>query len=259
MQTVPDQDPVTPSRLATDLGIGLALGALASSLPPVRRILLLLLTLFHELGHTVAAWLLGHPGLPALDLRYGGGVTTYGARSTLLLLGVYLFLGWCLHLLRANPRGRLVAGGLLLAYPVMAHTEFRHVLCLAAGHGAELVLGGIFLYRGLTGVAVVHEQERPLYLGVGGFVVFEGILFAWGLVSDPAARLRYQAAKGGGHWMDFSRLAERHLDVPLQAVAGTFLLACLLTPLVVAAVVAWREELRAWWREALRISPPASR
>jgi hypothetical protein len=45
-------------------------------------------------------------------------------------------------------------------------------------------------------------------------------------------RQDYAAEKGGGHWMDFSRIADEHLHTSLQSVAALFLLACVLTPVV---------------------------
>lgn len=238
----------------TDAAIGFALALIARSFGPFDAVLSALLTIFHELGHTVSAWTFGYPGLPAFDLRYGGGVTTYQARSLALLAVAYLLLGGALYLLRENPRGRLLAGVTLVTYAILAHTDGHHLVFLAAGHGGELVLGGVFLYRGLSGAAVTHDAERPLYVAIASYVVLRGIQLAWGLIHDPRVRARYENAKGGGHWMDFSRIAEKHLGVPLEWVAGAFLLACLAMPVVVWLVARSRDDLRDWWSQTLRVS-----
>lgn len=253
MEEIPSGPENLDGRGWRDLGIGLLLAILALSFPLVDGILSALLTVFHELGHTVCGWIFGFPGLPAFDLKYGGGVTTMQARSPLILAVVVLGLLWCATQLWRNPRGRgvviLALGGYLLA----SITRLHRMLISMAGHGGELVLGGIFLYRGATGRAVLREEERPLFATVAWYTILRGVLLAWGLIRDPVARARYGAAKGGGHWMDFSRLAERDLGVPLEWVAGAFLVACLATPLVVWGIHRYRQDLGEWWREALRL------
>ena len=49
--------------------------------------------------------------------------------------------------------------------------------------------------------------------------------------SDDAREI-YESAKGGGHWMDFSRLSQEHLQIPLEGVAGVFFVLCLAPPLL---------------------------
>lgn len=257
MEEIPDPSAEPASRAGLDLAIGLVLAVLCLAVRPLDATLGALLTIFHELGHTLAAWAFGYPGIPAFDLRYGGGVTTYQARSLPLVLVAYALVLGALWLLRGNPRGRALAAGTLVTYAALAHTDGHHLLFLVAGHGGELVLGGVFLYRGLSGVAVAHEAERPLYAAVGSYVVLRGVQLAWGLISDPRARARYESAKGGGHWMDFSRLAERHLDVPLEWVAASFLLACLAMPVIAWLMARNRHALGAWWRAALRVDQPS--
>ena len=99
------------------------------------------------------------------------------------------------------------------------------------GHGSELVFAGVFLYRAISGSSIKLAAERPLYAMVGSFIVLSDMRFAWGLIHDVGARAAYEEAKGGGHWMDFSVLAEQYLHVELTTVAGLFWIACLLPPL----------------------------
>ena len=76
----------------------------------------------------------------------------------------------------------------------------------------------------------MRPVERPLYAFVGFFIVLSDLRFAHGLMTSAAGRAEYEAAKGGGHWMDFSVLAEQHLNTDLGTVAAFFLLACALPP-----------------------------
>ena len=93
------------------------------------------------------------------------------------------------------------------------------------GHGTELLIAGIFFYRALSGAAVVHSVERPLYAAIAFFIVFSDINFSYRLMTSPFARAEYADAKGGGHWMDFSRIAIDHLHVNLTSVAFLFFFA----------------------------------
>ncbi|UCE84692.1 MAG: hypothetical protein JSU66_10005, partial [Deltaproteobacteria bacterium] len=61
------------------------------------------------------------------------------------------------------------------------------------------------------------------------------VRFAHRLLESSFHRKLYAQAKGGGHWMDFSRLADEHLHVPLETVASVFLLICLLPPVLAFA------------------------
>lgn len=227
------------------LGVGLALAVVVLLLPFARFVLSYLGVLVHELGHSVVAWLFGYPALPAFDFVYGGGVSISFDRSRGLL---WLILGLWAALFtfyRQYPRMLTGLGAFFALWVLLAATPLHEMLGLAMGHGGELVFAGIFLYRAATGSGCrLPEVERPLYGMVGWFLTLEQAAFAWGLVTDPDQRQLYADAKGGGHWMDFSRLARDYWGTSLESVAGAFLVACLLTPLAAWAVLRHRE--RAW-------------
>ena len=64
-------------------------------------------------------------------------------------------------------------------------------------------------------------------------------------MTNSFEREMYAAAKGGGHWMDFSRLAGEYFGVSLQVVAGVFFILCLLPPTIALAASWLRPELAA--------------
>ena len=68
---------IGPTELKV-LGFGLAAAIVAYAIPFTRFVLSALVTLFHEFGHAVMGWLMGHASLPAFDFVYGGGLTHYG-------------------------------------------------------------------------------------------------------------------------------------------------------------------------------------
>ena len=219
------------------LGIGAVLAAVALVVPPIEFMLGVLLTVIHELGHTATAWVLGSPAFPRFDLTYGGGLSTRFDRQPIL---VAVGCGWfALALWRApNDRRELVPWAIGAAvWGVAVFTPLRDPLIVAMGHGSELLFAGIFLYRALSGNQVLRSEERPLYAALGLFILAFDARFAISLITSDAHREAYGAAKGGGDWMDFSRIAA-DFGWSLPSVARLFLVACALTP--VLSVLAYR-------------------
>ena len=208
-------------------GLMLALLALASrwvGLP-----FSMLRTLVHELGHALTAWAFGHPAVPGFDLVWGGGITLHGEQRLWLLapvFGVWIVL---LYLMRARARALCCAVVGLVVYALLALTPAHEVLILFMGHGGELLFGALFLFRALSGQAVISPWERPLYATAGLYNVLSVAWFSLRLVRDPDYRWAYGIAKGGGHWMDLSRIADDHCHCSLQAVAMVLML-CSLVP-----------------------------
>ena len=226
-------------RRAAAVGFGLA--ALTQFLPLLQMLIQYMVVLVHELGHAAAGWLFGFPSIPAFDFMYGGGVTSHTGRSTIVVLCVLGVAGYMLWQVR--PHRALFRMGLFLLATYLLLLAFGGdgPLILAMGHGAELLFAGLFFYRALTGSGCHMEAERPLYAWLGWHIVFFDIRFAWGLATSGAERANYAAAKGGGHWMDFSRLANETFSMPLETVAVFFALFCLI-PLPAAWWLALRKK-----------------
>jgi len=220
------------------LGLGGALAAVCLAVPWLRFALGYLTTLIHELGHAAFGWLFGYPSIPAFDFTYGGGVTTTQGRSAVLLGFVYVLFAALVAACWRDRRKLAASLAGLGLFAACAHTTAHKEIILFMGHGAELAVAGVFLYRAMSGSTVAHAAERPLYAMCGFFIVMSDVAFAYRLWTSPAGRAAYGAAKGGGHWMDFSLLS-RHLGVGLPTVAFFFLLCCFLpVALSVAAHVA---------------------
>ena len=232
----------------TALAVGFGLAALTQVVPFLEMLVGYFVVLVHEMGHAIAGWLFGYPSLPAFDFTYGGGVTSHaGAQSQLivwLVLGTLAFLGW---VFRGNRLTVSAVAVVTVIYAALAFTPAHHAFIVAFGHGAELVFAFVFLQRAFTGNACQLPAERPLYAWLGFHVVLHDVFFAWGLATSALSRQQYADAKGGGHWMDFSRLANEHMGVSLETIAVGFLALCLLTP-VLAFAWSWvgpqRAELR---------------
>ena len=210
--------------------VGGALAVGVYVVPFLRFVFRTLITLVHELGHALTAWAFGIPALPAFDFAYGGGVTVHQGRSTGLIVLIYLGFVGLAYWVRQN-RGYLIALALwVCAYTLVAFTPLHEAVEIAMGHGSELIFAGIFLYRALTGNACRAPGERPLYAFCAFFILLNDVVFALSLLTSAASVADYEEAKGGGHWMDFSRLAEDYVHVDLQAIVFLFLIAVVLVP-----------------------------
>lgn len=216
--------------LAFGFGGAAALGVMA--LPFLRFVLSAFTTLVHEMGHAAAGWLFGYPSVPAFDFVYGGGVTLQQDRVWVLVAAVVAAGVYALHRVRAEPALRSLVGASLTLYGIAALTRAHEAVIVAMGHGGELAFATLAFHRALSGRGIAVAAERPLYGFLGWFLVLSDLGFAWGLLTSPLQRAAYEEAKGGGHWMDFSRLGDEFLGLPLEAVAAGFLVLCLLPPLL---------------------------
>lgn len=197
-------------------------------------------TLVHEMGHAIFGWIFGYPSLPAFDLIWGGGVTVHVDQSTALLLLVYALLVGLIVIYRRNTAAVAVIVGVIAVHLFCTFTKYHSLLMVAMGHGTELLIGGLFIYRSLSGRAIIHLVERPLYSIIGFFLVFSNMALSYTLLTSWYERGVYATAKGGHMEMDFIRIARDHLNWKLSSVALLFLVFSALTPLV--AYLAFRYE-----------------
>jgi hypothetical protein len=251
---VPVLQPVAPSRpagrrldrqAAIALGVGLAMAVVAARVPMLRFIFSYLTIILHEMGHAAFDWLFGYPSIPAFDFRYGGGVAVHLDRSVFVLVVFYAAMAGLGFVCRRNRLTLGVLGGALVVHGLLAYTSAHRAVILFMGHGTEVLLAGVFLYRALSGSGILRGVERPLYAFCGFFILICDAVFAYGLATHYGKRVLYEAAKGGGHWMDFSRIAERHLHVELATVAAVFGVCCLIVPAVSFAAFRWQGRVRA--------------
>lgn len=234
----PETEPAEVRSVSSDtrraLIVGVGLAVLVYIFPFSRFVLSYLGILVHEMGHAAGAWLFGHPAIPSFDFLHGGGVTAVGERSTPVVLMIYGLLSMALWRLREHPPWSWIAATLVAVYTVLSFTRFPELFWVALGHGMELIIAGVFLFRALSGRAIRIPVERPLYVACALFLVLENIDLAWGLMHSPEARELYSLAAGLKSCGDgdLTRLGRDFLGVSLPAVASGLLLASLATPLL---------------------------
>lgn len=237
------------------LGSGLAAAILVYAFPLTRFILSALVTLFHEFGHAVVGWLLGHPSLPAFDFVYGGGFTHMGAFRPSLAIAIaagLIYLGW--HF-RQNRKSVAIVGVVFLVWIFFVTAEWRRELAIAAaGHAGEFILAGIFFYQALSGVGLrAPEAERPLAAFAAFFVQIHSMLFAWRLTRDADFLEWYREGKGGALMNDLEVIA---LDLQIYAklnpgIVGVARLLILFSFLPITVGLIWYFQ-RARWHRFLR-------
>jgi hypothetical protein len=228
------------------LGVGAALAACMLAFPFASYVASYFTVLVHEMGHALTGWAFGYPSIPAFDFVYGGGVTSHTERTLMLAVGVQGALLWLAWLFRRNPPSLVLALGISALYGLLAFTSLHELTITAMGHGMELIIAGVFLHRALGGRACHHGAERVAYSFLGCFVTLTNLRFAYRLMASSFHREVYEEAKGGGHWMDFSVLAEQHLHTSLEIIAASFLVLCLVAPVLAIAGNHFREATAEW-------------
>ena len=223
-------------------GSGLVAAFLALQFWPTQAALSAMTTLVHEMGHAAFGWLFGYPSIPAFDFSYGGGVTLHRDRIALLSTAVAAALAYGAYALRERAPLRNALLAALALYVPLALTRGHEAAILAMGHGGELCFATLALHRALSGRGCKLEVERPLYGLVGWFIVLSDARFAWRLRTSSLHRELYEDAKGGGHWMDFSRLADEFFHVPLDTITAVFLALLVAPPLAALALQRLRRD-----------------
>ena len=244
------------------LAAGLVAAAVAHAFPFLRFVLSPLVTLLHEFGHAVAAWLLGCPAIPAFDFVYGGGVTHHEYFKLPLGILIGAVWAWLLWTFRRNPRTLVLIGICAVVWLVAISSEWRRQVVISSmGHGGELILAGMLLYMALSGVGWrIPEIERPLGAFAAFFVQIQTMHFAWQLRNDAAFLASYRQGKGGAMMNDLEVIALdikiwTGLSLDIEQVAG-WLLAFSLVPVAIAILLyVFRERVNAFARSLLLLEP----
>jgi hypothetical protein len=233
--------------------IGGALALVLPLFPFLDFIFTPLITIVHELGHTVVNWGFGYPAYPAFDFSHGGGVTVSHVQRSPLIV-VLWFIGLAGLAARWWPRLPLVAAalGVALVYAgLLVSVRAERTLIAASGHAFELLLAAVFLYRGAAGVGC-RGAERAAYAFAGLWIAFHDAAFGWTLATQAYARALYEEGKRGID-PDLVTTA-RYARTSLARVAGGFTTASILTPAITLLLAHGHEKNRERWdriREAL--------
>jgi hypothetical protein len=214
------------------LGVGLGLALLICTSSQVTFFLSYLIILIHELGHAFFGWIFGYPSIPAFNFMHGGGVTMHQERSDSVLFLIYGGLGFLFYYFRQNKLTLICLFSFTLIYSWITFNPLHQAIMIFMGHGFELVFGGIFLYRAISGFGVKYSIERPLYAMLGFFTIFRDFNFGWNLIYNLEAIERYEDGIGGLLDNDFVILAREFFYTKLSVISGWFLVLTVLTPIM---------------------------
>ena len=224
------------------LAFGMITAILFVAVPFLTMVIWPIKTLFHELGHAVTGWMLGHPSVPAFDFMFGGGLTHYGEFQPLIALAILagmLWLGWQL---RGNPLSVGVVSVIAVAWLIVVSSAWRRETMMAsAGVLFELIMAAIFLYMAIAGIGFRNAAlERPLAAFVAFVVQMITMRFLWQLRSDDVFLAGYKEGKGGALMNDLEIVAlNLHIHTPfnpgIQGLAGLLLFFSLM-PMTVAVL-----------------------
>ncbi|MGK2856513.1 MAG: hypothetical protein ACSLFQ_04825 [Thermoanaerobaculia bacterium] len=225
------------------LGFGLVAAVVVYVLPFLRFVFSALVTLFHEFGHAVASWLLGHPAIPAFDFVYGGGFTHMQNFKLPIAIAIAAGWGWLAWTVRGNRRTLAIVVALAALWLFAVSSEWRRGLVVSSmGHFGEVLLAATFFYMALANVGFkLPEIERPIAAFAAFFVVIHTIHFAWRLRTDANYLAWYREGKGGALMNDLESVAldlqiHTGLSPGIEGVAG-WLLAASLVPFAFALLL----------------------
>ncbi len=192
--------------------------------------------LFHESGHTVTALAFGLPAFPAISLR-GHAASLHQDQIIFMAFLLWAGLGYLTWHLRHH---RAALGALCIAmalYPAFAFTDAKEFLFLVGGHGGELAMATVCLWRALTGGFTHNPLERGLYSVLGWYLMGSNVWLCGSLATSAAARGSYAGNGSYGLTNDYIRLADV-LGWGLPQVAAMMLVVSLL-PLPLSWLI-WR-------------------
>jgi hypothetical protein len=198
-------------------------------------------TFFHELGHSVFAWMFGYPSLPSFDFQHGGGMAYHFGRVVYLQWGMIAagaFGLWAVW--RYSIFWAVVAGTLYVGLVIASLTSFHDVIILFMGHGAESAMGAFILARVMLDAVPNRPGEFEMHAFAGPYLIMGPIVDpSWGLITDPIYRDDYWAQKGGEGFGDFSRIADYFgwaSEIPVAWACILFSVTITVVPVVAAYI-----------------------
>ena len=210
--------------------VGAAFSPVLTLTPFLQYLAWILSSIIHEAGHTLFAWFVGRPALPAINLT-GHAMTTYSEQRLFICLIVWLLLA--LVAVEAWRQRTLFwpALAVLLLYPVVAFVPVvRELGALLSGHGGELLVGGIFLWQARTCLFVHDQMDRMAYAVVGWYLIFANAWLCLALVFVPGVLAWYRTSGSYQLMNDYLRASEQVLHVPLVVVVLPMFLAAVCVP-----------------------------
>lgn len=199
-------------------------------------------TFFHELGHTLFAWLYGYPTIPVFDFAHGGGIAISVSGQSYFLMGAMIVLTGCgAYRLRDFTPFMIGLGGLAVFILATGFSENGHMSMIDfMGPAAEPLIAAFLLTRALLNIAPGGTVERFLNAAFGFGILMQVFIKGFALLRNDAFRLVYFEQKGTHGFGDFDKIGERFMSLGFEGVVTVWLaLACLC--LVLPFFLYWKD------------------
>ena len=190
----------------------------------------ILRVLFHEMGHAIVAWLLGHPAIPAFDFMFGGGLTTWGQFHLSIAIAIAAGLGFLGWRLRENRIAVAVIAAIFVLWLIVVTKDWRRETAIAAaGVLFEILFASTFLFMAVAGIGWrIPEIERPLGAIIAFYTEFHVWTFLIQLTRSQEFLAQYKEGKGGALMNDLETVALNlkiylGMDSTIQSVAKMIL------------------------------------
>ena len=143
-------------------------------------------TLFHEMGHTVFAWLFGRPAIPMIFTLFGadqaGGMSLQWERIWFVQIAAFAVLGYGCYRAKRNA-SRLFIPAVIFSLLIVAAVlmDYGELVITYMGHGGAVLMGGFFLFRAWVYMDSRNQFERWLNALFGFFLTLCNLVFSYNL------------------------------------------------------------------------------
>jgi len=148
---------------------------------------------FHELGHTIAAWMLGSMAIPTFNTVSGGGATYQIGRPFILALINFIFV--ISILLAIKNRSKKTNSKKLMMffviYCLIFFSSLREIIITSMGIGGELIFSFIFTWYALFKLQTKYDGKGIFYLFLALILLINSVFFATSLIFNEVAIQRY--------------------------------------------------------------------
>ena len=232
---------------AVALGLGLAFFPLARLFFVPAYVMNFLLTLVHEVGHSIFAWLMGCVSIPTVGI-FGGGVAPWYGPYLPLQVAVGGGVAWAAWTNRDRLWISIPAGILAVALPAMSLSGHHETVIDAGGVAFELI-GAAACFAVVVGADLERPFERPLYALWGWWMLLSRGTETLLMLSSQAyweEQRIYESGLAAGLVNDLHKMQESWGMAP-RTLLGLVFAGCLLA-LPVGALAGW-----GWRRNAAKL------
>ena len=204
-------------------------------------------TFFHEIGHTLFAWLYGFATIPIFDFKHGGGyAVSFSDQNYMIVAMMAGLLGYGIYYLKGYLHLQIILGlCLTLGLTTFLFDDVYSSVIDFMGAGFVPLVSAFFLIRALFDLAPRGVLERFLNAFFGFGMIFGTLTEGYALLKSAAYRLVYFNQKGSHGFGDFDKIASRWSGVEFEHVVYaimTISFLSLIVPFILYAMHASRNE-----------------